>query len=616
MLEVFDRATRNKVAILQNAKDISEDKKLNSIDYLSFTLPSNDPKNDLCKPYNYVRYNDGELYRILPSVTNKSWYGDIKYTCEHVIATLMDNVLFGFHVVGNLGFYTKDCINYILEHQLTKNWVLGDCDFERQFEYGFEQENLLGALFSLPRPFVDPYIWRYDTSRYPWIVSLKKLDVNAIPELYIRNAYNLTFLNKESDPTNVCTRLYPLGYGEGVNQLGIKEVNGGIPYVESPKSYIEKYGIIERVWVDRRYENAESLKSAAESMLKELQDPYVSYDVSFANLSADEYNRANVGVVARIIDTELGIDQSTLITGVSRIYDNVDSSTITIANKSRDIASTVADLADRQRIEMTYSQGATNLYAQSLQANADPTHGAIIKFWIPNEMRIVNKVLAKIKLQPFRAYSKATEAAGSSSSTSSSGGGGSFTSESGGGTTKTSSSDGGFSTTSGPSSRSTSSSASDTGNVYNTSGPDSSTFSGHTHRSRSALPAHSHTISHTHNVSVSDHSHSVSFPSHKHSFSMGSHSHRFEIPSHSHSIQPGIYTFGGSSSFIIKVNGINFQTFNGSDADIDLTDALVKDGVIPRGIWHELDVVPDGISYVSIDMFVQGFVQSRGDLTV
>lgn len=616
MLELFDRATRRKIAILENALNIKEEEKLNAIGYLSFSLPYNDPKNDLCRAYHYVRYNGGQLYRLLPRSIQRSDTGTVDYTAEHVVATLLDNVLFGFHVIGNLGYYTADCIRYILDHQMVQNWVLGECDFARQFEYGFEQENLLGALFSLPQPFTDPYQWTFDTSRYPWVLNLKALDTEANPGLYIYNRHNLTQLSHESDPTDICTRLYPLGYGEGVNQLGIQEVNGGLPYLQSPQEILDQYGIVERVWVDRRYENAESLKAAAQAMLEELQIPAESYSVSFANLSEADQNTAALGEVVRIVDRELGFDRRTVITAITRDYGNIPASTITIANRPKDIADTVADLADRQRIEMTYSQGATNLYAQSLQANADQQSGAVIRFWIPAEMRIVNKVLAKVQLQQFRAYSQATEAAGSTDSTSSAGGASSSTSESGGRTTRSSSSDGGFSVTSGASSRSTSSSASDTGNVYDTSGPDSSSFAGHTHRSRSALPAHSHTISHTHTVSSGSHTHDVSIPSHTHRFSVGSHTHRFEIPAHSHQIQPGIYFFGGANAFIVRVNGVEVQTVNASTAELDLTDALVQDGVIPRGVWHEVDIVPNGLSYVSIDMFVQGFIQSRGDATV
>jgi phage minor structural protein len=40
-------------------------------------------------------------------------------------------------------------------------------------------------------------------------------------------------IEKDEDPTEIITRLYPLGYGEGVNQLTISSVNNGVPYIDA-----------------------------------------------------------------------------------------------------------------------------------------------------------------------------------------------------------------------------------------------------------------------------------------------------------------------------------------------------------------------------------------------
>lgn len=162
------------MAILENAYAASESQKINSVWYFYFSLPYGDSKNEYCKPFYYVRPDGGELYRIMPETLSVSESGGVSYQCEHVLATLIDNVLFGYHVVGNLGVYTADVIRYILDHQLVKNWVLDECDFRNQFEYGWEQESLLSALFSVLSPLSSPMIVT-DTSVYPWRLSLKKL---------------------------------------------------------------------------------------------------------------------------------------------------------------------------------------------------------------------------------------------------------------------------------------------------------------------------------------------------------------------------------------------------------------------------------------------------------
>ncbi len=598
MTEVFDRASRRRVAVLENAHNVSEEQRINAVWQLRFSLPWDDPKNQFCKPFHYVRHDGGELYRIMPEALNVEETGAYTYQCEHVLATLIDNVLFGHHVVGNLGVYTEDCIRYVLDHQLVKNWVLDQCDFRRQFEYGWEQESLLSALFSIANPLPGPYLWRTDTSYYPWKLSLKRLEAGR-PELYVRRRHNMGTFHRDRDPQQIVTRIYPKGYGEGVNQLGIESVNGGVPYLQSPQAVVDKYGLIERVWVDRRYEDPESLKAAAQAMLDELQEPAVSYEVGFQELSSADWDRAEVGRRVRVVFPELGERVDTFVTQVNRDFGDVTQSSIVVANKETSIASSLADMADRQRIEQTYAQGATQLYAQALQANCDSRKGAVMDFFIPVEMRIVNKVLAKIRMGPFRAYSQSTQSqearaavtnyAGEQSSTSSSGGG-SVTSTAGGGGVTT-----------------------DTGKSgINVEYGVASTFesAGHTHQ-------YEEVQAHQHRITLYDHTHRVDVPAHQHGFSISGHAHEVTVPGHAHDITPGIFEFGDPQGFALYVNGERRGEFQGRTAEVDLTAHLAgKDGRIPRGRWLDMEIRPNDLAYVSLDLIVQGFVQSRGDNTV
>lgn len=401
MIEVFGRE-RNRTAILDNAYGIQEDKKLNGLCYFTFTLPYNDPKNEYCKPYHYIRHDGGELYRIMPSTVSIEETGGVTYQCEHVLATLLDNVLYGYHVIGNIGIYTDDVIRYILARQTTENWVLDSCDFRYQFEYGFENENLLSALFAVFAPFAEPCKLETNTKTYPWQLSIKRLQTTGVPDHYVRYRHNMTRFQQNQDPERVCTRIYPLGYGEGINQLTIKDVNGGVPYLESPPEIIAKYGVVEKVWIDRRYSDAETLKAVAASILRNIQAPEVSYEIEYIN-------GAEPGQRIRIIypDSKGYID--TYITEVVQKFDDIKQSSITISNRDVSISSRIADLAEKQWIAESYAQGATNVYCQSLQANCDTNNAATLNFIIPAELKIVNKVFAKIRIKPFRSYSKTTD---------------------------------------------------------------------------------------------------------------------------------------------------------------------------------------------------------------
>ena len=579
-LEIYDM-NRVPVCMLQNAFDIQEQQSLNALWYLDFKLPATDAKNEFCNAYWYARFNDGELYRMFPNGYNDA--SDLpyySYHCEHVLATLLNKVMPGIVTMG--GYYqpTPDVLRAILAKQDIQDWVLGECDFSRRFEYGFEKENLLAALFSVPQCFDEDYIWTFETKGYPWVLNLKRLNKNAEPVLNVRYGYNRLSYNRQPDYTNHVTKLYAYGSGEGVNQLNINKFTNGLGYILADKEHIEKYGIRESIWVDRRYENEETLYAAAQSMLNELCDPITSYSCGFIG-------DVKVGEVVNIIDYEQTYVVKKIIT-----YGDIDDIQYELSNKQPTLASTIADLANRQRIETTYSQGATNIYSISFVDNADANNGLDCDFYMPRSMRFVNKVVAKIKYDSFRAYSGTTEQGGSTSSTSAAGGQISTTSESGGG--GTSAAGGGQSKTSASGGGATESTnqfdlASDTGTygIISLTGYSglTSTVSGHSHkvpdhmhRIRVTNFAHKHSVtipSHRHSFEIDDHVHEL--PAHTHSFSLPAHSHTFELPSHKHDIEPGIHRYGNPTQVELKVNGNSKGFFEDRSFEVDITEWLAND---------------------------------------
>lgn len=407
MLNVYD-LSRRKTAVLQNAYSIQETKELNQIYHLDFSLPATDEKARYIQAFHYVRYGeDGELYRIVSAKQSESDTSTLTVSCEHVIATLVDDLIFGVFQYGGGTIKTGDVIEALLEKQNTKNWILGECDFTRRFEYLWEQENILNALYSIPKEFTKAYKWTFDTTSYPWKVSLKAIDTTIHPEYYIRAKSNLLGSDAQQDFSGICTRIYPLGYGEGINQLGIKEINGNKSYLEAPAEVIARYGVKEKVLVDRRYENAESLKAYGQTMLDALSVPGLSRSFSVVDLyplTGAEIDNAQPGQIAKL--TEDGT--ITYITKTTRILDQPGTLQIDLSTKATDIASSIADLADRVRIESVYAQGATQLYQHSKDANATPTKGMVMSLYFPEEMKQINKVLLRLKIGKFRSYSQAT----------------------------------------------------------------------------------------------------------------------------------------------------------------------------------------------------------------
>lgn len=605
-IRVYDSNMR-KLAYLENAYNIGYSLKLNELWTAQFTLPATDQKNIYCQPFNYVEIFDGgeriELFRIMPSTLTRNSEENIVYQCEHVLATLMDDVLFQYHQIGNIGVGTVSVLRYILDHQLTKRWQLRNCDFDRQFEYKWENENLLSALFSVPQPFNEDYRWEFDTTGTTWRLDLKRLPTQFVADIIYKK--NMVEIKKEVDPSTIVTRLYCLGYGEGDNQLNICSVNGGIPYLEANTA---TYGIKSSILVDRRFENAETLKAYGQSILDELKNPFKSYSVRAIDLyrkSPSKYERYFPGDIVRVIDKEDNIIENLPIVTVSKsdITGAPGDIEVEIAKKTRDIASSISSLQDRTRINEVYAQGATNQMIVPFADNADPSNPAVLRIYIPDTMARINKCILNYQLEPFRAYSKAVGGGGASVQSTSSGGGSAQSTGSGGGSyDSTGSGGGGYRTTD----------TDDSQNIWEWSGSYSpgdvmQLVDGHAH----GIVPHRHP--HSHSVNVPSHSHNFSVPSHSHSVNIPNHSHGINIPSHTHELQFGIYQGSTANSVTIKVDGKTIPVSQPGQ-DINIINYLGVDdgGKIQRNTWHEVEIIPDQMTRVVANIFMQIFTNSRG----
>ncbi|NOU63187.1 hypothetical protein GC096_03890 [Paenibacillus sp. LMG 31461] len=619
-----------RVAFLENAFSIGYSMPLNGLFTASFSLPANDPKVKECKSLYFVELYDErervELFRIVPNTATRSNNGQtVTYQCEHVLATLLDDVMFLYHTIGNLGVYTANVLTYILSKQTTERWQLGAIDFHRQFEYNWENENLLSALFSVPKPFDEEYQWSYDTTSYPWKINL--MEPSQGVDVYIRYGTNMQGITKTVDPTGLCTRMYGLGYGEGVNQLTFSEINGGIPYVEDAAAQ-EKYGIVSRIFADTRFQFAETLKARCVTLLNQLKEPRVTYSTSaseISQLNGQKIYKFVSGANVRVLDAEMGEDFIARIVKVSKndLRGAPGDVQLEIANRGQDLSGTIADLANRQRISEVYAQGATNLDSHDFADNCDPLHPAVLRLYIPEETARINKVRLSYKSEAFRSYERAIEAAPAVTSGPSS-------------TTTTAS---GGATTSGPSSVTTTGVSGGQTGLSTTGGGVWNIGSGTTNDMVSFQPNHDHGIDygtqlqtvgggsvtwvpsgghrhildhHDHQYATLDHSHGMD---HTHSIAPHTHGmdHTHQIPSHTHDIEYGIFEGPTPSSVSLDVDGNNTTLTGTSVDDFDIIPFLSKDtsGKVLRG-WHEIKITPNSLGRIVSSVNIQLFVQSRG----
>ena len=716
---VYDQSGKL-LGVLENADEIAYTLTHNDLWTASFSLPSGEAKNALCQAHNMVRLPDETrktgLYRIvgMPSSEETAEGGRKTYSLEHIMATLLDDVLFGYHEIGGTGVPTAQVIAYILDRQTVRRWTLGVCEFSDQFAYKFENATLLSALLSLGNVLTEDYTWDFDTSAVPWTVNLRHAD--ATPGCGIHYMRNMVGIEKTMDASTLVTRLYLLGYGEGVNQLTIRDVNGGLPYIDADTIAI--WGVKSSVFADTRIEDAATLKARGQAVLDRYKNPYISYTASAIDLTritGQEWDKHMPGKLVRVMDGEHGVDFSARIVSIAKsdVRGRPGDIEITIANTPRDAADSINTLADRMGISELYSQGATNLYSQQFADNADANHPAKMRVFVPSSCVRINQMLLSWTLEPFRAYETGAEAGGATVTTTQSDGASTQTSSAGGASERTSDSGGAQTVTKEQTIMSTTAATGGviseagypsgcTGGALGTDGvsvgsetsaagggqcsstpvvveyADSHTHSfsgsdslswGHSHSTYSSFEpgdntggvnnysaktisisgttgsggrhyhttyAHSHSVSshthtmphvhrygHYHNVVVAytipaisidipAHSHVFETEAHTHSVSIPAHQHGLTLGNHTHEILHGIYEGATATGVTLKVDGSAVPASTGDEMDIVAYLAKDENGKIMRGTWHEIELVPNGLTRIEASLFVQAFIQSVG----
>jgi hypothetical protein len=191
-----------------------------------------------------------------------------------------------------------------------------------------------------------------------------------------------------------------------------------------------------------------------------------------------------------------------------------------IANESNNVSITKDGfvLKDNNYKTLISPQGICSSDNVSFLDSVDSNNPLIMDIYIDDNVNLIDKVLLKLSVLDYRAYSKSSANGGGASTTSASGGGGTQTSDSGGGLSSTS--------------------------AINV--PSWHVTPLQTEEADATSP-HYHFV----DPHVFEHGHVVNIPNHTHSVSYPSHSHGFSIPSHAHDLVYGIYSKSGDSGWAL-----------------------------------------------------------------
>lgn len=632
-------------------------------DMVTLTVPTADAGSFGYRQFVELFDSDGkriDIFRV-SEVPKKTYApgGMMRMTCDQALCTLKDGLIPGYHQFGGTTQNLRGAVEAVLAFQSEPLWVLDRCDFDTRFEYGICDESPYTALLMLLEPLSEAMITT-DTTARPWRLSVVRMTDEDASEL--RYSRNMEEIVETIQDGFFATRLFPRGYGEGVNQLTIRDVNGGLEYIEAPQAVRDTWGTVDEPYINTTITDAATLKAEAEVALSLCQTPSVSYAVKaadLARLTGEPMDSFYKGRMVRMIYKDFGLVVRTRVTEIHRPKPKTEpwNAKLTLSTQPQSVATVIAELARKSKIQQTYGQGSTFIYADSFEQNCDKDTPAEGDIYIPESMIHVNAIMLKVTASAYRADSKGAAGGGGTVKTTGAGGGGERTSSSGGfatvteearvvttsastgaplggegtSSTYTETNERGLATeeagshkhvvqhahnlnahthasfTSGPSPA-----------VTVTVTPESSSNGKHTHE----IESHTHRFSHWHLVtaSITIPATTITVPNHTHSVTLPEHSHTLELEAHEHGIVYGIYKGPRAAAFTVEVDGaeVPAAVFDG-DGVGDIAPYLGADsaGKILRGTFHTLRIRPvadegnpNGLCRIRASWSAQVFISS------
>jgi phage minor structural protein len=174
----------------------------------------------------------------------------------------------------------------------------------------------------------------------------------------IRYRKNLKGIEREIDYTQLFNRIYAYGAGEGTARIKLSDAEGqDEDYIEDETSQTDWDGIYPGVFVDRSITHPDTLLAWANLLLADYKDPPIYYRIDTVDLSQSEdlgfsFEALQLGSTITVIDEDLGIDVKVIVVTIEHPdLLHPEQMTLELANRTKDITDTLAEVYDRQQFD-------------------------------------------------------------------------------------------------------------------------------------------------------------------------------------------------------------------------------------------------------------------------
>lgn len=261
---------------------------------------------------------------------------------EHGLATLTDSIVPAMGMTGSV----REVLDTLLDCQNDHRWQSGDIDLPEELTVIFScgHQNLLTALMELMALLPDSVMLAFDQTNPVWTLHLRALsDTDACEG---RLSRNLSGVRITSDCSDVCTRVYPFGAGQGTERISLMPLLG-VEHIESDAS--ARWGVVSRTFTANAIFDVPTLEEVARKYLERHSEPTVSVTADAIDLSAATGESADSFRIGRMCRLALPQEDTVLnerVIGIHRpdVYGKPGLITLTLSNRISDASDEIADM--------------------------------------------------------------------------------------------------------------------------------------------------------------------------------------------------------------------------------------------------------------------------------
>lgn len=283
------------------------------------------------------------VYRVSEVETVRGVGGGQSVHLEHALTTLSDSLAIGIQAMSapvHTVFAT------LLEGQTVKHWEMGDCDVPIDYEivYEYTYDNLLKTLIKLYELLPEGYAIECNTRIYPFRLHIRAMPEDAFCEC--RLSRNLSSSRVTMEDSDLCTRLYPFGSGEGTDRISLTGLTGQ-EYVDAET--IDTWGIVAKTFTEEDIYDAITLKDVADRYIERHKNPTLSVELDAFDLfdaTAQPLDHFRLGRMCRVPMPQHGtvMYERVISKSYSDVYNNPNAVRVTLANKIKTVSNEIAEL--------------------------------------------------------------------------------------------------------------------------------------------------------------------------------------------------------------------------------------------------------------------------------